>query len=119
MTGIDLSPALPEIVVLAAASTILIVDLFVSDARRYVSYWLTQLALLIATCVTLTNLHGAGVKGFHNMVVADMVADFLRIGCFVSVSPNDEVISFGSSTVQATGPCAPSHAACFASSSAS
>jgi len=86
MTGVDLTPALPEIVILAAASIILIVDLFVPDARRYVSYWLTQLALLIATCVTLTGLHAAGVKGFHNMVVADMVADFLRIGCFISVS---------------------------------
>jgi NADH-quinone oxidoreductase subunit N len=82
----DVTPALPEIVILTAASLILIVDLFVPDARRHVSYWLTQLALLIATCVTLTSLHGAGVKGFHNMVVDDMVADFLRIGCFVSVS---------------------------------
>ena len=86
MTGIDLSPALPEIVVLTAASIILIVDLFVSDARRYVTYWLTQLTLLIATCVTLTTLRLTAVKGFHNLVVDDMLADFLRIACFVSVS---------------------------------
>jgi NADH-quinone oxidoreductase subunit N len=86
VTGIDLSPALPEIVVLTAASIILIVDLFVSDARRYVTYWLTQLTLLIATCVTLTTLRLTAVKGFHNLVVDDMLADFLRIACFVSVS---------------------------------
>jgi NADH-quinone oxidoreductase subunit N len=86
MTGIDLTPALPEIVVLTAASVILIVDLFIPDSRRYVSYWLTQLALLVATCVTLTTLRLTGVKGFHNMVVDDMLADFLRIACFISVS---------------------------------
>ena len=86
MTGLDLSPALPEIVVLTGACIILLVDLFISDARRHVSYWLTQLVLLVAACVTLKWAHLTGVKGFHNMVVDDMLADFLRIGCFVSVS---------------------------------
>jgi NADH-quinone oxidoreductase subunit N len=86
MIGIDLTPALPEIVILTAASIILIVDLFVPDSRRHMSYWLTQLALLVATCVTLTTVHGAATKGFHNLVVDDMLADFLRIGCFISVS---------------------------------
>ena len=50
--------ALPEIVILTAASLILLIDLFVPDDRRYISYWLTQLALLLATCVTLTTLRG-------------------------------------------------------------
>ena len=86
MTGIDLSPALPEIVILTAASIILIVDLFVADARRHVTYWLTQLALLVATSVTLQTLRLTAVKGFHNMVVDDMLADFLRIACFGTVS---------------------------------
>ena len=48
--------ALPEIVILATASLILLIDLFVPDDRRHVSYWLTQLSLLLATCVTLTTL---------------------------------------------------------------
>ena len=83
---IDLAPALPEIVVLTGASIILLVDLFLRDSRRHVSYWLTQLTLLIAICVTLRSAHLTGVKAFHNMIVDDMLADFLRIGCFVSVS---------------------------------
>ena len=86
MNGIDLSPALPEIVVLTAASIILIVDLFVSDARRYVTYWLTQLTLLIATCVTLTTLRLDAIKGYNGMVIDDMLADFLRIACFIAAS---------------------------------
>jgi NADH-quinone oxidoreductase subunit N len=84
--AIDLAPALPEIVVLTGASIILLVDLFLRDSRRHVSYWLTQLTLLIAICVTLRSAHLTGVKAFHNMIVDDMLADFLRIGCFVSIS---------------------------------
>ena len=84
--AIDLAPALPEIVVLTGASIVLLVDLFVSDTRRHVSYWLTQLVLLVAVSVTLRSAHLTGVKAFHNMIVDDMLADFLRIGCFVSVS---------------------------------
>ena len=78
--------ALPEIVVLAAASLILLIDLFVPDDRRYISYWLAQLALLVATCVTLTTLRLDAITGYHGMVIDDMLADFLRIACFVAVS---------------------------------
>jgi NADH-quinone oxidoreductase subunit N len=86
VTGFDLIPALPEIVVLTGACIILVVDLFVPEARRHVSFWLTQLVLLIAASVTLRWAHLTGVKAFHNMIVDDMLADFLRIACFVSVS---------------------------------
>ena len=78
--------ALPEIVILTAASLILLIDLFVPDDRRHVSYWLTQFALLLATCVTLTTLRVDSIKGYHGLIVDDMMADFLRIACFVSVS---------------------------------
>jgi NADH-quinone oxidoreductase subunit N len=78
--------ALPEIVILAAASLILLVDLFVPEERRYVTYWLTQLALLTATCVTLATLRLNAIHGYHGMIVDDMLADFLRIACFIAVS---------------------------------
>jgi NADH-quinone oxidoreductase subunit N len=78
--------ALPEIVILAAASLILLIDLFVPDGRRHVSYWLTQLTLLLAICVTLTTLRLDSITGYHGMVIDDMLADFLRIACFVAVS---------------------------------
>ena len=42
----NLTPALPEIFVLIMASLILVVDLFLSDKNRFVSYALTQLTLL-------------------------------------------------------------------------
>ena len=78
--------ALPEIVVLAAASLILLVDLFVPEGRKHVTYWLTQFALLVAACVTLTTLRVSTIHGYHGMVVDDMLADVLRIACFIAVS---------------------------------
>ena len=85
-TELNALAALPEIVVLTAAASILLIDLFVPDDRRHVSYWLTQLALLVAACVTLTTLRLDAVKAYHDLVVDDMLADFLRIACFLAVS---------------------------------
>ena len=78
--------ALPEIIILAAASLILLIDLFVPDERRYVSYWLTQLTLLIATGVTIITRNPDVVRGYHGMIVDDRLADVLRVACFASVS---------------------------------
>ena len=86
LTMLNFIAVMPEIVILTAASLILVVDLFVADNRRHVTYWLTQLALLGAVCVTIATSRDDVVKAFRNMVVDDMLADFLRLACFVSVS---------------------------------
>ena len=83
---VNLLPILPEIVVLTGASTILLVDLFLTDARRHVSYWLAQLTLLLAAFVTVRTMNIDVVRAMHNMVVDDLVADFLRLASFVAVS---------------------------------
>jgi len=83
---VNLLPVLPEIVVLTGASTILLVDLFLTDARRHVSYWLAQLTLLLAAFVTVRTMNIDVVRAMHNMVVDDLVADFLRLASFVAVS---------------------------------
>ena len=54
---LNLMAVLPEVVILTAASIILLVDLFLPDNRRHVSYWLTQFALLLALCITLKTMH--------------------------------------------------------------
>src|SRR5438876_1514652 len=82
----NLLAVLPEVVILTSAALILIVDLFIDDERRHITYWLTQLALLIAACVTLKTTQLDIVKAFHNMVVDDMLADLLRMTTFIAVS---------------------------------
>ena len=84
--AVNFLPILPEIVILTAASLILLIDLWLPDDKRHISYWLTQLALLIAACVTLRGLHDEIAYAFHNVVVADMVADVLRFLSFLALS---------------------------------
>ncbi|HXX86488.1 MAG TPA: NADH-quinone oxidoreductase subunit NuoN [Casimicrobiaceae bacterium] len=81
----DLTPALPEVVLLAAACTVLIVDLFVPESRRQISYWLTQLGLFVTAWVTLYVFHDTPVRVFGNTFVADALADLLKFFSCVTV----------------------------------
>ena len=83
---LNLMAVLPEVVILTAASIILLVDMYLQDDRRHVSYWLTQFALLVAVCITIRTMHVDVVRVFHNLVIDDLIADFLRIFSFVAVS---------------------------------
>ena len=78
--------ALPEIVLTGAACVILVVDLFVPDSRRQISYWLTQLALLAAAYLTLVSPDDAPLRAFGNMFVTDKLADVLKL--FVPLAKN-------------------------------
>jgi NADH-quinone oxidoreductase subunit N len=81
----DLTPALPEVVLLAAACTVLIVDLFVPESRRAISYWLTQLGLFATAWFTLYVFHETPVRVFGNVFVADALADLLKFFSCVTV----------------------------------
>jgi NADH-quinone oxidoreductase subunit N len=84
----DFMPVLPEIVVLIGACVILLVDVWLGDDRRHVGYWLAQLTLLVAACVTIATMDKSLVstRVFFNMVVDDLVADVLRFFSFLAVS---------------------------------
>ncbi|HVE50717.1 MAG TPA: NADH-quinone oxidoreductase subunit NuoN [Casimicrobiaceae bacterium] len=84
--GIQIAPILPEVVLLCAACLVLIVDLFITDERRHVSYWLTQGSLFVTAWLVLATANQDPVKAFGNMVVDDMVADLLILFSLVAVS---------------------------------
>ena len=80
MSSLGLVVALPEMVLLAAASIVLVVDLFVSDERRNVTYGLTMLTLLLvgaAVCVALAR--NEVVVGFGGMYIADPMGHVLKL----------------------------------------
>ena len=83
---LDFMPVMPEIVVLTGACIILLVDAWLPDDRRHVSYWLTQFTLLIAACVTVRTMSLDVSRVFYNMVIDDLAADVLRFMSFVAVS---------------------------------
>jgi NADH-quinone oxidoreductase subunit N len=75
----------PEIVLLAMACMILLVDLFVKSPRRTATYVLTILTL--AVVAVLHGLYAVGENtwyGFSNMVVSDPMGHWLK--CFASIA---------------------------------
>ena len=82
----NLLPVLPEVFLLAAASFILIFDLFVSDKNRFLTYGLTQLTLLICAWLTVSTAQQGVVYAFSGMFVDDPMADILKLMVYLSVS---------------------------------
>ncbi len=81
----DLRIASAEIFMLAMTCLILIVDLFVKDRKRTVTYILTQLALIGTAIVTVATSSGQVSYTFSNMFVSDLLADLLKLMVFISV----------------------------------
>ena len=70
---------------LAMACLILIVDLFVKDKRRTVTFALTQLALVGAAIVTVMTSSGQILYTFSNMYVGDLMGDLLKLAVYATV----------------------------------
>jgi NADH-quinone oxidoreductase subunit N len=86
---LDFLVALPEIVLLAGASALMIVDLYVRDERRRVSYWFAQLLLLacaLGTLFVLTGTSGKLVYAFNGLFVADVMGHLLKLAATIAVS---------------------------------
>lgn len=86
MPILTLAPALPEIFVLAAVLAILVVDLFLSDDNRYLTYVLTQITLAAAAVITVATSTGSAVYTFNGMFVADPMAVTLKLAAYIAVS---------------------------------
>jgi NADH-quinone oxidoreductase subunit N len=86
MLTVRFAPVLPEIVLLCGASAILLIDVFLSEAKRHVSFWLTQIVLLVAAWGSLATLQAQPSLVFSGMVVDDMLAGTLKFLNCVAVS---------------------------------
>ncbi|MDY6943900.1 MAG: NADH-quinone oxidoreductase subunit NuoN [Pseudomonadota bacterium] len=82
----DFSPVVPEIFLLCMTSLILVVDLFVDDRRRYVTYLLSLLSVLVTAILCVPMLEQAAVETFGGMFVLDRLAVALKIAVLVTVA---------------------------------
>lgn len=74
-----LYPVMPEIVLLTAASIVLVIDLFLKDEQRILSYSLAQLGLL-ATIVAVVVFGGSHTDiVFDNNYIRDPMSDLLKV----------------------------------------
>src|SRR6266581_815520 len=81
--------AYPEIFLLAAGCAILVIDPFLKDARRWVTYALSLAALL--GCAVLTTIVTGMTGGqlattFNGMFVSDMMASTLKMFTYIAVA---------------------------------
>lgn len=81
----SLLPALPEIFMLTMVCVILVLDLFIDDEHRYVSFLLTLATLVGATWLSMQGFSRDSVTTFSGMFVDDAMADVLKIMIYASV----------------------------------
>src|SRR3569833_1694315 len=81
-----MTPALPEIFVLTMACVILIVDLFLTDRTRVITY-LMSLATLVGTELLTKSLHSKQpVLSFSNSFVSDSMANKQKKNVYLSTA---------------------------------
>ena len=86
MTPLNWQVLYPEIVLLTMACTIAIVDLFVTDPARRLTFWLTQGTLASVALLHLSALGtGASLNGMQGMVTSDPLGHLLALFAVLSV----------------------------------
>jgi len=81
----DLLPAAPELFLAVMALTILLIDIFVKDNRRTLTYVLSQLALIACAAIQFSTSTGEIVYTFSNMFVDDLMSDLLKLFLYMTV----------------------------------
>ena len=81
--------ALPEMVLLAGASALMIVDLLSKHAGRRTSFWFAQAVLalcFVATLYVIAESGGTRYYIFYGLFVSDMLSHVLKLFAYVAVS---------------------------------
>jgi len=84
MDNLNLAPAYPEIFLVIAASAILLIDMFLSEAKRHITYALTLGALFICAVFTIADFNSPTIYTFNNMFVSDPMANLLKLFSYMA-----------------------------------
>jgi NADH-quinone oxidoreductase subunit N len=79
----SLIPVLPELFLLTMACVILVVDLFLKDEQRILTYALTQISLVLAICIVYLTMGTQAEVVFHGSVIRDAMGDVLKISIYL------------------------------------
>ncbi|HEY0861181.1 MAG TPA: NADH-quinone oxidoreductase subunit NuoN [Pseudoxanthomonas sp.] len=77
-TAADLLPLLPEVVLIAGAFALLMLDLFLSDRQRVITHALALVTLAVSFFMILTDVGGSG-SVFNGMFVRDVMANVTKL----------------------------------------
>lgn len=81
----DLQPAAPELFLVFMALAILMIDLFVKDSRRTVTFALAQLTLVGCAAIQIFTSSQEVAYTFANMFVDDVMADLLKLFVYMTM----------------------------------
>lgn len=79
----SLIPVMPEIVLLIAASIVLVVDLFLKDHQRILSYSLAQLGLLATLVAVILTGNSETQIVFDGSYIRDPMSDLLKVSLLI------------------------------------
>jgi NADH-quinone oxidoreductase subunit N len=86
MNNMNLIPVYPEIFLLIATSAILLIDMFLPDAKRVITYLLSLLTLVVCAVLTFTSYSsGETVYAFSNMFVSDPLSGILKLFSYLAI----------------------------------
>ncbi len=80
------TPAIPEMFVLGMGCFILLVDVFLSDRHRLVTYWLSLATVAATAWLTVTIAENAGLLTFGDMFVNDSMGNVLKLFTYLTVA---------------------------------
>jgi len=85
MNAMNWHVVVPELVLLAAACAVAVIDLFVTDPRRRVTFWLTQATFVVVALLHLQLLDDATPYGMQEMLVSDAMGHALAFFACVAM----------------------------------
>jgi NADH-quinone oxidoreductase subunit N len=85
MNAMNWTVIAPEIVLLTMACVVAVVDLFVSDPQRRVTYWLTQASFVVVAALHVWLLQDSTPYGMQDMVVSDAMGHALAFFATVAM----------------------------------
>ncbi|MBM5571162.1 MULTISPECIES: NADH-quinone oxidoreductase subunit NuoN [Deefgea] len=85
-TSLNAWVAAPEIFLLCATCAILLLDLFISDAKRYITYVLTLLTLAATAALVLNGYEAHSRLAFSGLFLADPIASYAKLAMIVGVA---------------------------------
>ncbi|MET0964228.1 MAG: NADH-quinone oxidoreductase subunit NuoN [Noviherbaspirillum sp.] len=86
MNNLNLAPLYPEIFLVVATSVILLVDMFLSDAKRHLTYLMSLGALAVCAALTLGDFNsGLTQYTFGKMFVSDPMSNLLKLFSYLAV----------------------------------
>ena len=86
MNNSNLIPIYAEIFLVVATSAILLIDMFLSEAKRGITYALSLFALAGCAYFTFADFNaGTTTYAFYNMVVSDPMGNLLKLFTYLTV----------------------------------